>query len=182
MGRISLTSLVLSAVLAAGASGCGGSSHTSSSPTAKVSEEPHPEATVNPLFSRSYPPAPAREQTHPSISPPSGTTKATFTVRLTTHHQLGLTTPVRYAYFILARGPHPRCSVFTELTIAKSGARAPVSLQAPIERGWCLGTFEGEVLLQTSPSCGPSPGAAHTRCDVFAPRFAEAGRFRFTTR
>lgn len=184
MGRITMTLLLLGAALTAGLSGCGSGSPAASTGTDSSvarTPPPRPETAVSPLFARTYAPAPASEQTHPRITPASGTTTTTFTLRITAHHRLGLTTPVRYAYEILMRGPHPRCSTFTELTIARSGARVPVSLRPPIGLGWCRGTFSGEVLLQTSPSCGPTTGSANTRCTTFAPRLADAGRFEFRT-
>lgn len=191
MSRI-ITPLLLSAVLAAGLGGCGSGSH-SSSPASKTSRTstspvsathpPRPETAINPIFTHAYPIAPGAEQTDPAVTPASGTTTSVFTLHLTAREHAGPGGAVRHAYLILMRGPHPRCSVFTQLTIARKGARVALPLRPPIELGWCRGAFRGEVLVQASPNCGPpSPGTATVRCPQFVTRLADVGHFHFATR
>ena len=185
MGAIKMTSLLAAALAVAG---CGSGSHASSSSAGNPAAAAHagspsrPESAINPIFSQRYTQAPASEQTRPRVTPASGSTTTVFTLALTTHEPLGPVGTARRAYLILLRGPHPRCAVFTELTLGRRGERASVALRPPIELGWCRGTMRGQVLLQTSPSCAPSAGGGAPRCAHFASRLAQTGRFSFTVR
>jgi hypothetical protein len=181
------TSLLLSAVLAAGLGGCGSGGQSTSVSTAtsraSTTRPPRPETAGNPIFTRAYPKAPGAEQTDPAVTPASGTTTSVFTLHLTAREPAGPSGAVRHTYLILMRGPHPRCSVFTQLTMARKGTRVGVALRPPIELGWCRGAFRGEVVLQASPNCVPaSPGSATVHCPQFASRLADVGHFRFATR
>ena len=129
-----------------------------------------------------YPAAPGSQQTSPSVSPQSGSTKASFTLRLTSRQQLGAHGHVRLDYKVVLTGPRPRCATYTLLTTAARGAAASVKLNPPIELGWCRGTIHGVVLLETNPYCPPpSAGAKAQKCHLFATRLGDVGHFQFVT-
>lgn len=134
------------------------------------------------LVARHYPVAAAAQQTSPSVSPRSGTTTTSFTLKLTPKQTLGAHGHVQLAYRVVLNGPRPRCAVFTQLATATRGAVAHVKLNPPIELGWCRGTIHGVVLLETNPYCPPPPAdSKRARCHVFATRLSDVGRFEFVT-
>jgi hypothetical protein len=168
--------LVVAGLVAA----CGGGSPHST--TNRAFAPARPETSAPKVANdESFATAPAREQTHPSLTPRTGTTTTRFALRLTVREPLGAHGTSRRLYRIVLKGPRPRCSVFTDLDAAKAGARASVPLVAPIELGWCRGTFHGMVVLETSPSC-VARGKGETRCGAFKTRELNAGRFVLVTR
>jgi hypothetical protein len=129
-----------------------------------------------------YPVAPGSQQTSPSVSPQSGSTTASFMLRLTSRQQLGAHGHVRLDYKVVLTGPRPRCATYTLLTTAARGAAASVKLNPPIELGWCRGTIHGVVLLETNPYCPPPPAAGTAqKCHLFATRLRDVGHFQFVT-
>ncbi len=140
-----------------------------------------PESRVLSLAAARFPPAPAAEQTQPSVAPAVGTTTTRFQVRFTARQRLGANGPVRYDYRIILQGVHPRCAVFTEVTVAARDERVSTILRPPFDLGWCIGPYRALVVLDTSPHClPPQPGSP--ACTLFATRSLDAGRFSFSAR
>ncbi len=141
-----------------------------------------PELSLDPLFRRRLVKAPAAEQTRPAVTPAAGTTKMAFALTLSAQKPLGPGAGVRYSYAVLVRGPHPRCDVETAVVAGAKGQRVSAVLRPPANLGWCAGTFDLQVVLETNPSCPAATATATTHCHLFATRYADAGHTRFRTR
>jgi hypothetical protein len=129
-----------------------------------------------------YPAAPASEQTAPTVTPAKGSTTGVFTVHLTVRSLLGAHGYHLRMYRVVLKGIRPRCAVFTLLSAGQLGKQATVELRPPIELGWCPGEYQGEVLLETDPSCPPRKSTSAPPCRVTPTQYADVGHFTFVTR
>jgi hypothetical protein len=136
-------------------------------------------AALAPAPGASTPPAPANQQTHPTVSPRVGNAKTRFALRLTVRRTLGVQGGLRYYYAIEVRGPRPRCALVGQIDGGRAGQRLRQAI-APPRRGWCRGRFHGVILLQGGPYCPPPvAGQPPVACPQFALAPIDAGHFRF---
>lgn len=181
----------------AGIAACGGSGHHASttrttggatSATSTTLASPsrtlpsRPESSILPQLRIHYPTAPPADQTAPTVTPTSGTTKTVFVVHLNVRSHLGAHGYARLDYEVLMAGIHPRCGQWTELDAARFGTRAEIVLRPPFVLGWCAGPYNVRVLLQTNPSCPPRTSTSAPPCRTYPTRYAVVGRFTFVTR
>jgi hypothetical protein len=122
-------------------------------------------------------PAAARQMI--SVAPPRGSNSAHFVVRFRAPAPVGSGRTSTRSYVVSARGRAGRgcdASAGASVPVARPGRMVVVPL-APDERGWCRGTYHGQVAEVLDPSC------SSTRlCPKYVAVLINLGSFRFRVR
>ncbi len=117
------------------------------------------------------------QATQPTISPPVGGPLTVFTLKLTSHAQLGSRSVAMTTYDIAIVGPRvAACGTGTAARIDHGtiGERISVRLRSG-SAGWCAGRYRATVFLQQGPQCRRSQ-----RCPEFRTSRSEVGSVTWT--
>jgi hypothetical protein len=168
--------------------GCGGgASHSpspppsSTAPSTSAASPPGSESSKSLLAPERFREGGKGQQTAPSVIPATGGGTTPFVLTLTARTRLGVTGDSSRLYRIVLQGPEHRCNAFTQILAGRRGARLRTVLQPPIQFGWCPGTHDGTVVLDTTTHCLP-PTPGRPPCRLHPPRDVAVGHFRFTVR
>jgi hypothetical protein len=164
--------------------GCGGSiKHTATIPPLRGLKDP-PRSTAPSIVafaSQRFRAAVPDLRVSATAVPSDGTNETVFRVSFVSHVTLGVSGHVDHDYRAVLLGPTARCSNFTEAAQGRADTRISMSLEPPIEYGWCRGTYRGTLVLDAKTYC-PPPEHAGVPCGPLVSRSVAVGRFRFLVR
>lgn len=122
---------------------------------------------------------PALARSGISVRPSSGSRTTHFTVRFRAPVATGVVGQTKRRYVVNARGPAVAGCDSTPAAGApptRAGKQVNISL-APDRRGWCRGTYTGQIEELASPVCAPG-----RLCPQYVAVLRRVGSFRFGVR